>query len=105
MGPFHALCARVLRRDGSAIGIDSRFTIYDTDDQTATMKLVMRNLELVGSSELKPQAILGQIGRWKNDLLSPSQAAEVARGYHGEIAARAYERYQAGMGGAGGTGF
>ena len=95
MGTFHALCARVLRRDGSAIGIDPRFTIYDTDDQTATMKLVMRNLELVGSSELKPQAILGQIGRWKNDLLSPQQAAEVARGYHEEIAARAYERYQA----------
>jgi len=95
MGTFHALCARVLRRDGSAIGIDPRFTIYDTDDQTATMKLVMRNLELVGSSELKPQAILGQIGRWKNDLLNPQQAAEAARGYHEEVAARAYERYQA----------
>jgi DNA helicase-2/ATP-dependent DNA helicase PcrA len=95
MGTFHALCARVLRRDGSAIGIDPRFTIYDTDDQTSTMKLVMRNLELVGSSELKPQAILGQIGRWKNDLLNPEQAAEAARGYHEEVAARAYERYQA----------
>jgi DNA helicase-2/ATP-dependent DNA helicase PcrA len=95
MGTFHSLCARVLRRDGTAIGIDPRFTIYDTDDQTTTMKLVMRNLELVGSSELKPQAILGQIGRWKNDLIGPEQAAAVARGYHEEIAARAYERYQA----------
>ncbi|MEA2676017.1 MAG: ATP-dependent helicase UvrD/PcrA [Chloroflexota bacterium] len=95
MGTFHALCARVLRRDGSAIGIDPRFTIYDTDDQTSTMKLVMRNLELVGSTELKPQAILGQIGRWKNDLLNPEQAAEAARGYHEEVAAKAYERYQA----------
>ncbi len=95
MGTFHSLCARVLRRDGSAIGIDPRFAIYDTDDQTATIKLVMRNLELVGSSELKPQAILGQIGRWKNDLLGPQEAAATARGYHEEIAARAYERYQA----------
>src|SRR5204863_975050 len=33
MGTFHSLCARVLRRDGTAIGIDPRFTIYDTDDQ------------------------------------------------------------------------
>jgi DNA helicase-2/ATP-dependent DNA helicase PcrA len=95
MGTFHSLCARVLRRDGSAIGIDPRFAIYDTDDQTATIKIVMRNLELVGQSELKPQAILGQIGRWKNDLLGPEQAAAAARGYHEEIAARAYERYQA----------
>jgi DNA helicase-2/ATP-dependent DNA helicase PcrA len=95
MGTFHSLCARVLRRDGTAVGIDPRFAIYDTDDQTATIKLVMRALELVGSTELKPQAILGQIGRWKNDLLGPEQAAAAAHGYHEEIAARAYERYQA----------
>ena len=95
MGTFHSLCARVLRRDGAAIGINPRFAIYDTDDQTATIKLVMRALELVGSTELKPQAILGQIGRWKNDLLGPEQAAALARGYHEEICARAYERYQA----------
>ncbi|MHB8893433.1 MAG: UvrD-helicase domain-containing protein, partial [Candidatus Limnocylindrales bacterium] len=30
-GTFHALCARVLRRDGEAIGLDRRFVIYDTD--------------------------------------------------------------------------
>ncbi len=95
MGTFHSLCARVLRRDGTAIGIDPRFSIYDTDDQTSTMKLVMRTLDLVGSTELKPSAILGQIGRWKNDLVGPEAAAAAAHGYHEEIAARAYERYQA----------
>ena len=95
MGTFHSLCARVLRRDGTAIGIDPRFTIYDTDDQTSTMKLVMRTLELTGSTELKPSAILGQIGRWKNDLIGPEAAEAAARGYHEEIAARAYARYQA----------
>jgi DNA helicase II / ATP-dependent DNA helicase PcrA len=95
MGTFHSLCARVLRRDGAAIGIDPRFAIYDTDDQTALMKLVLRELELAGTGELRPQAILGQIGRWKNDLLGPTEAAQHARGYHEEIAARAYVRYQA----------
>jgi DNA helicase II / ATP-dependent DNA helicase PcrA len=95
MGTFHSLCARVLRRDGAAIGISPRFAIYDTDDQTALMKLVLRDLELAGSGELRPQAILGQIGRWKNDLLGPQEAAQQARGYHEEIAARAYTGYQA----------
>ncbi len=95
MGTFHSLSARVLRRDGSAIGIDPRFSIYDVDDQTTTMKLVMRTLELTGSTELKPSALLGQIGRWKNDLIGPEGAMEAARGYHEEIAARAYEKYQA----------
>src|SRR5947207_1090665 len=39
-GTFHSLCARVLRRDGEQIGIDRRFVIYDTDDQTQLMKQV-----------------------------------------------------------------
>ncbi|MBA2489589.1 MAG: UvrD-helicase domain-containing protein, partial [Chloroflexi bacterium] len=38
MGTFHSLCARVLRRDGAAIGIAPRFAIYDTDDQTTVVK-------------------------------------------------------------------
>jgi DNA helicase II / ATP-dependent DNA helicase PcrA len=95
MGTFHSLCARVLRRDGAAIGISPRFAIYDTDDQTSLMRLVLRELDLAGSGELRPQAILGQIGRWKNDLLGPEEAEQQARGYHEEVAARAYVRYQA----------
>ena len=34
-GTFHSLCARVLRRDGEAIGISRRFVVYDTEDQQA----------------------------------------------------------------------
>jgi len=29
-GHLHAVCARMLRRDGMAIGLDPRFVIYDT---------------------------------------------------------------------------
>jgi DNA helicase-2/ATP-dependent DNA helicase PcrA len=94
MGTFHSLCARVLRRDGSAIGIDPRFAIYDTDDQTSTIKLVMRDMDLLQNSELKPNALLGQIGRWKNDMIGPDAAETGAHGYQEEIAARAYRAYQ-----------
>ena len=76
MGTFHALCARVLRRDGAAIGIDPRFTIYDTDDQTGIVKQVLRDLELRGGTELRPAAVLSAISRWKNDLVSPLEADE-----------------------------
>ena len=41
-GTFHAICARVLRRDGAAIGINPRFVIYDTDDQTTLMKQILQ---------------------------------------------------------------
>ena len=93
MGTFHALCARVLRRDGAAIGIDPRFTIYDTDDQTGIVKQVLRDLELRGGTELRPAAVLSAISRWKNDLVSPLEADEAARGFLESQMARAYTRY------------
>ena len=38
MGTFHSLCARMLRRDGEAIGLPKGFTIYDADDQARVIK-------------------------------------------------------------------
>jgi DNA helicase-2/ATP-dependent DNA helicase PcrA len=93
MGTFHALCARVLRRDGAAIGLDPRFAIYDTDDQTGVMKQVLRELELQGTGELRPSAVLGAVSRWKNDLLGPAEAAHQAQGYIEQLYAKAYARY------------
>jgi len=94
MGTFHSLCARVLRRDGTRIGLDPRFTIYDTDDQTGVMKQVLREMELAGSGETRPSVMLGTISRWKNDLLGPDEAAHGARSYHEQLAARAFRGYQ-----------
>jgi DNA helicase-2/ATP-dependent DNA helicase PcrA len=94
MGTFHSLCARVLRRDGAAIGLQPRFAIYDTDDQATVIKQVLRDLDVPGTGELRPAAVLGAIGRWKNDLLAPEQAARDARGYLEELYARVYAGYQ-----------
>ncbi|MGH2407196.1 MAG: ATP-dependent helicase [Candidatus Limnocylindrales bacterium] len=105
MGTFHSLCARVLRRDGRSIGLDARFTIYDTDDQTALMKQVLRDFELAGTGETRPAVMLAQIGRWKNDLLGPAEAATSARTYHEQVAARAYRAYQERLNKAGGLDF
>jgi DNA helicase-2/ATP-dependent DNA helicase PcrA len=95
MGTFHALCARVLRRDGASIGVDPRFTIYDQDDQVGLMRQVLRDLDLPGTGETRPQTVLGTIGRWKNDLVGAEDAEEAARTYHERLAAKAFRRYQA----------
>ncbi len=95
MGTFHSLCARVLRRHGAAIGIDQRFTVYDTDDQTGVMKQVLRDLELQGTGELRPAAVLSAVSRWKNDLMDPTAATSAAQGYMEQVYARAYARYAA----------
>ena len=35
---FHAMCARILRRDIEKLGYTRSFTIYDDDDQTSVLK-------------------------------------------------------------------
>ncbi|MBI2777847.1 MAG: UvrD-helicase domain-containing protein [Chloroflexi bacterium] len=94
-GTFHALCARVLRRDGEAIGLDRRFLIYDTDDQNALMKQILREEGLEAKGDTRPQAILGAISRAKNDMLDPTEIPpmRVATGNLVEIA-RLAKRYR-----------
>ena len=41
LGTFHAICARILRRDGKAVGLDSSFLIYDEEDQLRLVKQVL----------------------------------------------------------------
>jgi DNA helicase-2/ATP-dependent DNA helicase PcrA len=93
-GTFHALNARVLRRDGEAIGIDRRFVIYDTDDQQALMKQLLREEDLPATGEFRPSAILGAISRAKNEMLDPTFLAENAVNRHEKIVARLASKYQ-----------
>ncbi|MDZ7587453.1 MAG: UvrD-helicase domain-containing protein, partial [Patescibacteria group bacterium] len=64
MGTFHAFCARVLRIDGQAIGINKQFVIYDEDDSITTIKQSMKNLE-IDSQMYKPRAIKAAISAAK----------------------------------------
>ena len=94
-GTFHAVCARVLRRDGSAIGLDPRFVIYDTDDQQTLMKQLLREEDLPTTGEFRPSAILGAISRAKNEMLDADALEEVALNHHERIVARLARAYQA----------
>ncbi|MDQ6796283.1 MAG: UvrD-helicase domain-containing protein, partial [Chloroflexota bacterium] len=94
-GTFHALCARVLRRDGEAIGIDRRFVIYDTDDQAALMKQILREEDLPLTGEFRPSAVLGAISRAKNEMLDPAFLDANAVNRHERTIARLAVRYQA----------
>ena len=94
-GTFHSICARVLRRDGEAIGLDRRFVIYDTEDQQQLMKQVLREEGLEAKGETRPAAILGAISRAKNEMLDPGEIPplRLATGVTVQIArlARLYE--------------
>ncbi|MFH0751435.1 MAG: UvrD-helicase domain-containing protein, partial [Chloroflexota bacterium] len=94
MGTFHALCARILRRDGAAIGISPRFVIYDTDDQQSLMKQAFRDLDLpVQGGALRPRTVLEMISRAKNNLESVEDMVEGATTHHEREVARVATRY------------
>lgn len=104
-GTFHALCARVLRQDGEAIGISRRFVIYDTDDQQALMKQILKEQDLPLTGEFRPSAVLGAISRAKNEMLDPTFLSENAANHRERTIARLATRYQERLRGAGAVDF
>ena len=72
---FHSACVRMLRRDADRLGFPKSFTIYDTSDQERAMKEVYKEL-LVDDKFLPIKSAMGQIGRMKDQLISPDEAME-----------------------------
>ncbi|MCS7282181.1 MAG: UvrD-helicase domain-containing protein [Anaerolineae bacterium] len=91
LGTFHATCARILRREGEAIGIPSNYVIYDTDDQMAVVRQALKDLD-IDEKRFAPTSIHSIISRAKNELIPP-EAFQPAS-YLEEVARRVYERYQ-----------
>jgi DNA helicase-2/ATP-dependent DNA helicase PcrA len=92
MGTFHSVCVRILRRDIERLGRDRTFVIYDSDDQEKMMKEVLKDLK-IDESELKPRAVLGYIGRFKSEALTPKEAAAQATTERMEKVIRAFRAY------------
>jgi DNA helicase-2/ATP-dependent DNA helicase PcrA len=93
LGTFHAICARILRREGKAIGLESSFVIYDEDDQLRLMKQTLEELNL-DVKQYAPQALRSAISAAKSRLISSEDYAEWVSSYFEEIVHRVYQRYQ-----------
>lgn len=89
---FHSLCARLLRREGPAIGLSRDFVIYDSSDQLALIKQVLKEQQ-VDEAFLQPRAALSRISHAKNQMLSPAVLRAQHGGYRDEVVARVYEDY------------
>ena len=93
LGTFHAICARILRRDGKAIGLESSFVIYDEDDQLRLIKQTLEELNL-DPKQYAPQALRSSVSAAKSRLISPEDYAQRVSSYFEEIVQRVYQRYQ-----------
>ncbi len=74
MGTFHAIFARILRKEGEAIGFKSNFTIFDTSDSRNLIKLIIKDMKL-DDKQYRPNGIHGQISKAKNSLITPAMYA------------------------------
>lgn len=92
-GTFHSLCTKILRIEGSAIGIPDNFLIYDEQDQVDAIRDIMKKLDISVKS-FNPNAILHTISEAKNELISATEYPQYARGYFQETVARVYLEYQ-----------
>lgn len=90
---FHSACVRFLRRDGERLGFPKSFTIYDTDDQQRAMKEVYKQL-MVDDKFLPVKSAMGQIGRMKDQLISPADALAAPVDTKAGLLAKVYEAYQ-----------
>jgi len=93
IGTFHATGLKILRADGVHIGIQSGFSIFDTDDSKRLLKQVMTELN-IDPRQFTPNATRAVISKWKNDDLAPEQARARAGSFIDEKYADLYEGYQ-----------
>jgi DNA helicase-2/ATP-dependent DNA helicase PcrA len=93
LGTFHAICARILRVDGKAIGIDPKYVIYDDDDQISLIKRSLQDLAL-DPKQFAPRALQSAISFAKSRMLTPSDYLQKGRSYFEEVTQRVYERFQ-----------
>ena len=70
LGTFHSVCAKLLRRHAEAVGLNSRFTIIDADDQLRLIKNICK-AENIDIKKISPKFVLSFINQWKNKGLLP----------------------------------
>lgn len=78
MGTFHSICVKMLRFDGEHIGIPRNFIILDEADRLSLVKQAMKQLG-ISEKSFTPRAIASQISTAKNDLVSASEYAALAK--------------------------
>src|SRR5205823_12569884 len=72
LGTFHSVAARMLRSHAELVGLQSNFTILDTDEQLRVMKQLIQAAAL-DEKRWPARQLAGLIDRWKNRGWTPKQ--------------------------------
>ncbi len=91
LGTFHAMCARILRRETTYLPFDQNFVIMDADDQETLVKRAIRDLNL-DDKLFRPSSMHNAISTAKNNLLGPKDLPAGNR--REDVLVKIYERYE-----------
>lgn len=88
---FHNLGLNIIRREAKTLGFKPGFSIFDAEDARALLKELMLKDGELDSDHLN--MVQHQISTWKNDLVTPESAEELAQSPAELTMVRIYERY------------
>ncbi|WP_294070934.1 UvrD-helicase domain-containing protein [Sphingomonas sp.] len=94
LGTFHSVAARMLRIHAELAGLQSNFTILDTDDQLRVLKQLIQAANL-DEKRWPARQLAGLIDRWKNRGWTPAQVdAGESEAFAAGRGAELYAQYQ-----------
>ncbi len=94
LGTFHSIGVWLLRRHAELVGLQTNFTILDTDDQLRLLKQILLE-EGVDIKKWPPRGLASVIDRWKDQGKRPEKiGSNDADGFAHGRAAALYKIYQ-----------
>jgi len=86
---FHALGVRIIRQEAVHCGLKPQFSILDASD---TIQIVA---DVAGDNDKGiAKQMQWQISSWKNAMITPEEAAQLADNEIASVAARLYKEYE-----------
>lgn len=90
---FHSFGLTIARENYEELGLNSNFTILDSDDSLTIIKKIMKELN-INSEQLKPKFVRSQISGAKNEMLSPNEYEKFASTDFEKQIVEVYKHYE-----------
>ncbi|MBK8260779.1 MAG: UvrD-helicase domain-containing protein [Nannocystis sp.] len=110
LGTFHSVGVRMMRETPEGFGVPKRFGILDQGDQYGLVRTMLRDHGHHGPGAERRYdlgAIVQRISLWKNEFVSPEEAADPRRqeSEYDQVAAELYPAYEERLGALGAVDF
>lgn len=93
IGTFHSFGLKVIRENAEKVGLNSNFTIIDSDDATSLVKKILKEKNL-DSKKFSPNYIKNKISFLKNEMVSFEEIKKTMNTPIDKIVVDIYQEYE-----------